>query len=65
MPIAQGWGASKWKVTCDPITLGSPTTGWGGGAQWRMHRTAKVGSDRLEGFAGGAGYKLHCPPQSP
>ena len=59
MAIAQGWGSGKWKTYCDP-NPGTPTGGWGGGAQWRMHVTAKAG-DRLEGFAGAANYKLFCP----
>jgi len=64
MAIVQGWGAAKWKTYCDPLTLGSPTFGWGGGRQWRMHRTAK-GNDRLEGWAAAADYKLFCNTPAP
>lgn len=63
MAITQGWGAAKWKTYCNVLGLGSPTFGWGGGRQWRMHRSAKPGSDRLEGHGAAANYKLFCPGQ--
>ena len=63
MPIVEGWGPGAWKTYCDALTLGSPTFGWGGGRQWRMHRSASVGSDRIEGWGGGPQWKLVCPGQ--